>query len=284
MAGITVLRAAGGEGSRGARGFDATVAQSARVYDYWLGGKDNFEADRIAGEAAIDSYPAIRSSARANRAFLMRAVSYLARVEGIRQFLDVGAGLPTACNTHEVAQSVAPASRIVYVDNDPMVLSHARALLSSRPQGAIACVDADLRDTATILTQATEVLDFTRPVAVMLLAVLDHIPDLGEARRIVARLLAAVPPGSFLVISHTASDIDSEEMAELIRCLNEHLAEGDHVGRPRNLVGRFFDGLDLVEPGVVKVTRWHPRSELQAATKTSLWGGMACKPPRSGRD
>ena len=227
MAGITVLRAAGGEGSRGARGFDATVAQSARVYDYWLGGKDNFEADRIAGEAAIDSYPAIRSSARANRAFLMRAVSYLARVEGIRQFLDVGAGLPTACNTHEVAQSVAPASRIVYVDNDPMVLSHARALLSRSPQGAIACVDADLRDTATILTQATEILDFTRPVAVMLLA---------------------------------------------------------DVGRPRDLVGRFFDGLDLVEPGVVKVTRWHPRSELQAATKTSLWGGMARKPPRSGRD
>jgi hypothetical protein len=283
MSGIMAFRAAGGEGPRGTRGFDAKVAQPARVYDYWLGGKDNFEADRIAGEAAIDAYPAIRSSARANRAFLIRTVSYLADVQGVRQFLDIGAGLPAACNTHEVAQSIAPASRVVYVDNDPMVLSHARALLTSRPQGVIAYVDADLRDTATILAQAAEVLDFTRPVAIMLLAVLDLIPDLDQAHRIVARLLAAVPPGSFLVISHAASDIDPEETAEMIRRLNEHLAEGNHVGRPHDTVTRFFDGLDLVGPGVVKVTQWHPQSEMEARGSASLWGGVARKPGISRR-
>ncbi len=257
------------------RGFDARVAAPARVYDYWLGGKDNFAADRIAGEAAIDAYPAIRFSAWANRAFLMRTVSYLAGEQGIRQFLDIGAGLPTACNTHEVAQSIAPASRIVYVDNDPMVVCHARALLTSTPQGITAYVDADLRDTTAVLTQAAEALDFTRPVAIMLLAVLDHIPDLDQARRIVARLMAAVPPGSFLVISHAASDIDPDETAEMIGRLNEHLAEGNYIGRPRNVVARFFDGLELVEPGVVKVTQWQPRSWMEARGPAFLWGGVA---------
>ena len=257
------------------RGFDARVAASARVYDYWLGGKDNFAADRIAGEAAIDVYPAIRFSARANRAFLTRTVSYLAGERGIRQFLDIGAGLPTACNTHEVAQSIAPASRIVYVDNDPMVVCHAQALLSSAPQGIAACVGADLRDTAAVLALAAEDLDFTRPVAVMLLAVLDHIPDLDQARRSVARLMAAVPAGSFLVISHAASDIDPDEAADMIGCLNQHLAECNYIGRPRDVVARFFDGLELVEPGVVKVTQWHPQSWMEARGPASLWGGMA---------
>jgi hypothetical protein len=257
------------------RGFDARVAASARVYDYWLGGKNNFAADRIAGEAAIDAYPAIRFSARANRAFLTRTVSYLADEQGIRQFLDIGAGLPTACNTHEVAQSIAPASRIVYVDNDPMVLCHARALLSSTPQGMTAYVDADLRDTAAVLTQAAEALDFTRPVAVMLLAILDHIPDLEQARSIVGRLMAAVAPGSFLVISHAASDIDPEKTATMIGRLNEHLAGGTYVGRPRDVVARFFDGLELVEPGVVKVTQWQPRSWLEARGPAFLWGAVA---------
>ncbi len=278
MAGVIAFGATGDAGSRGPGGFDARVAAPARVYDYWLGGKDNFAADRIAGEAAIDAYPAIRVSARANRAFLIRAVSYLAGERGIRQFLDIGAGLPAWPNTHEVAQSIAPQSRIVYVDNDPMVLSHARALLSSTSQGVTAYVDADLRDTATVLTQAAEALDFTRPVAILLLAVLDHIPDLDQARRIVARLLAAVPPGSFLVISHTASDIDPGETAEMIGRLNEHLAEGNYVGRPRDVVAQFFDGLDPVAPGVVKVTQWHPRSGLEARGPASLWGGVACKP------
>jgi len=266
-------------GSRGNRGFDPTVAHPARVYDYWLGGKDNFEADRIAGEETIAAYPAIRASARANRAFLARSVRYLAGEQGIRQFLDIGTGLPTAANTHEVAQAVAPDSRIVYVDNDPLVLSHARALLTSSPEGVTAYLDADLRDTDDILELAAETLDFTKPVAIMLLAILHYIPDLDEAQRIVAALVAAVPPGSYLTISHAASDIAAEQMAEMEKILNEHLDGGSsHVGRPREVVARFFDGLDLVDPGVVKVTQWHPASRVEAEGPTTLWGGVARKP------
>jgi hypothetical protein len=263
----------------GSRGFNARVAHPARVYDYWLGGKDNFEADRIAGEATIAAYPQIRSSARANRAFLARSVRYLAAEAGIRQFLDIGTGLPTANNTHEVAQSVAPESRIVYVDNDPLVLSHARALLTSSPEGVTAYLDADLRDTDDILKRAADTLDFGQPVAIMLLAILHYIPDTGEAQRIVARLVGAVPPGSYVTISHAASDISPEEMAEMIRRMNEHLPEdSQHVGRSRDVVTRFFDGLDLVEPGVVKVSEWRPRSELEAKAATSLWGGVGRMP------
>ncbi len=265
-------------GARAIYGFDAKVAHPARVYDYWLGGKDNFEADRIAGEETIAAYPAIRASARANRAFLARTVRLLAAEEGIRQFLDIGTGLPTANNTHEVAQAVAPQSRIVYVDNDPLVLSHARALLTSSPEGVTAYLDADLRDTGAILEQAADTLDFSRPVAIMCLAILHYIPDLEQAQQIVARLLSAVPSGSFLTISHAASDISPEEMAEMIRRMNEHLAEGNHVGRTRHVVARFFDGLDLLEPGVVKVTEWRPDSKFQAEGPTSLWGGVARKP------
>jgi hypothetical protein len=264
--------------SRGRNGFDARVAHPARVYDYWLGGKDNFEADRTAGEATIAAYPAIRASARANRAFLARSVRYLTAEAGLRQFLDIGTGLPTASNTHEVAQAIAPESRIVYVDNDPLVLSHARALLTSSPEGVTAYLDADLRDTGRILEQAAQTLDFTKPVAIMLLAILHYIPDLDQARQIVARLVSAVPSGSYLTISHAASDIAPEQMAEMIRRMNQHLAEGNHVGRPRAVVARFFDGLEVLEPGVVKVTEWRPESALQAQGPTSLWGGVARKP------
>ncbi|MBV9095705.1 MAG: SAM-dependent methyltransferase [Streptosporangiaceae bacterium] len=266
------------DAGRGRPGFDASVAHPARVYDYWLGGKDNFEADRIAGEAAIAAYPAIRMSARANRAFLARTVRYLSAGEGIRQFVDIGTGLPTADNTHEVAQSVAPQSRIVYVDNDPLVLSHARALLTSCPEGVTAYLDADIRDPDQIIEQAAETLDFTRPTAVMLLAILHYVPDLGEARRIVDRLLSAVPSGSFLVISHAASDIAAAEMAEMERRLNELLADGNHVGRARHVVAQFFEGLDLLEPGVVRVTEWRPESQVEASMPTTLWGGVARKP------
>jgi len=269
--------ASGTTGSSGIYGFDARVAHPARVYDYWLGGKDNFKADRIAGEATIAAYPAIRASARANRAFLARSVRYLAAEAGIRQFLDIGTGLPTANNTHEVAQSIAPQSRIVYVDNDPLVLSHARALLTSSPEGVTAYLDADLRDTDAILEQAADTLDFTRPVAIMLLAILHYIPDLAQAQQIVARLLSAAPSGSYLTISHAASDISPEEMAEMIRRMNEHLAEGNHVGRTREVVAGFFDGLDVLEPGVVKVTEWRPASRIEAEGPTSLWGGVARK-------
>jgi hypothetical protein len=264
--------------SRGRNGFDARVAHPARVYDYWLGGKDNFEADRTAGEATIAAYPAIRASARANRAFLARSVRFLTAEAGLRQFLDIGTGLPTASNTHEVAQAIAPQSRIVYVDNDPLVLSHARALLTSSPEGVTAYLDADLRDTGQILEQAAQTLDFTKPVAIMLLAILHYIPDLDQARQIVARLLSAVPSGSYLTISHAASDIAPEQMAEMIRRMNQHLAEGNHVGRSRAVVARFFDGLEVLEPGVVKVTEWRPESVLEAQGPTSLWGGVARKP------
>jgi O-methyltransferase involved in polyketide biosynthesis len=261
----------------GNRGFDARVAHPARVYDYWLGGKDNFEADRIAGEATIAAYPAIRASARANRAFLARSVRFLTAEAGVRQFLDIGTGLPTASNTHEVAQSAAPQSRIVYVDNDPLVLSHARALLTSSPGGVTAYLDADLRDTDRILELAADTLDFSQPVAIMLLAILHYIPDLDQAQRIVARLVSAVPSGSYLTISHAASDISPEEMAEMIRRMNEYMGDTTHVGRTRDVVAEFFTGLDLVEPGVVKVTEWRPESEQAANGPTSLWGGVARK-------
>jgi O-methyltransferase involved in polyketide biosynthesis len=277
MTGSSAPKTPGVAGARSIYGFDARVAHPARIYDYWLGGKDNFEADRIAGEETIAAYPAIRASARANRAFLARTVRYLAAEQGIRQFLDLGTGLPTASNTHEVAQSVAPASRIVYVDNDPLVLSHARALLTSDPQGVTAYLDADLRDTDKILEQASDTLDFSQPVAIMLLAIVHYIPDLAEAQRIVARLISAVPSGSYVTISHAASDISPEEMAEMIRRMNERLAEGNHVGRPREVVAKFFDGLELVEPGVVKVTEWRPTSKVEAEGPTSLWGGVGRK-------
>jgi O-methyltransferase involved in polyketide biosynthesis len=178
-----------------------------------------------------------------------------------------------------VAQSAAPESRIVYVDNDPLVLSHARALLNSSPEGVTAYLDADLRDVDRILELAAGTLDFGRPVAIMLLAILHYIPDLDEARRIVARLVDAVPSGSYLVISHAGDDISTEEMAEMIKRMNESLeADSQHVVRPRRAVAEFFDGLDLVEPGVVKVTEWHPGSAVEAQQPTVMWGGVGRKP------
>ena len=253
------------------------MAHVARVYNYWLGGKDNFAADRIAGDNTIAVYPGIRLSARANRAFLARAVRYLTETEGIRQFLDIGTGLPTANNTHEVAQAAAPESRIVYVDNDPLVLAHARALLTSSEQGATAYLDADLRDTGKILEQAAGTLDFGRPVAIMLIAILHYIPDTHQARQIVAGLLGAVPDGSFLAISHAGSDLFPEEIAAFEKSLNEHLPGDRHVARPRADVARFFDGTDLLEPGVVRVSEWRPASADEAGAHTTLWGGVGRK-------
>jgi hypothetical protein len=254
--------------------FDLTVTNMARVYDYWLGGKDNFAADRLAAENAIAAYPGIRSSARANRAFLARTVRYLAETEGVRQFLDIGTGLPTVDNTHEVAQAAAPESRIVYVDNDPLVLAHARALLTSSPQGTTDYLDADLRDTDQILTQAADILDFGRPVAVMLVAILHYIPDLTQARQIVTRLLDGVPPGSFLAISHAGSDLFPDEIAAFEKSLNESLPGDRHVARPYDEVERFFDGTELLTPGVVRVSQWRPRSAEEAGLETILWGGV----------
>jgi trans-aconitate methyltransferase len=256
--------------------FDTGVPHIARVYDYWLGGKDNFAADRELGERTLQAYPNLVFSVRANRAFLARAVRFLAAEAGIRQFLDVGTGIPTSNNTHEVAQRIAPDSRIVYVDNDPIVLSHARALLRSTRQGACAYLDADLRDPAAILAAAAGTLDFTKPVAVMLIAVLHFIDDDAQAGAIVSQLMDACVPGSFVVISHVGGDIDAEQQGEMVRRLNESVAEKATM-RDRAGVTRLFAGLELAEPGVVRVSRWRPESELEAARPTGLWGGVARK-------
>jgi hypothetical protein len=258
------------------RRFDVSVAHIARVYNYWLGGKDHFAADRAAGDATIEVYPGIRLSAQANRAFLARAVRYLAETEGIRQFLDIGTGLPTANNTHEVAQAVAPDSRIVYADNDPLVLAHARALLTSSPEGATAYLDADLRETGKIIEQAAETLDFSQPVAIMLIAILHYIPDFAEARDIVARLLAAVPPGSFVAISHAGSDLFAAEIAAFEKNLNEHLPSDRHVARPREEVELFFEHTTLLAPDVVRVSEWRPDTD-EPPAHTTLWGGVGRK-------
>jgi S-adenosyl methyltransferase len=257
--------------------FDTSVAHIARVYDYWLGGKDNFAADRVAGDEALQAYPDLVSSVRANRAFLARGVRYLAAEAGIRQFLDIGTGIPTASNTHEVAQSVAPQSRVVYVDNDPIVLAHARALLVSGPSGATDYLDADLRDTAHVLDYARGRLDFSRPVGVMLVAVLHLVGPEDDPYRVVRRLMGAVPPGSYLLLSHVASDIEPEKMAEMGKRLNRLLAQkGTYRSQPE--VAAFFDGLDIVEPGVVPVPKWRPDSEVEAARRAAMWGGIGRKP------
>jgi len=256
--------------------FDTSVPHVARVYDYWLGGKDNFAADRVMGERTLQAYPNLVYSVRANRAFLARTVRFLAN-QGIRQFLDIGTGIPTANNTHEVAQRAVPESRIVYVDNDPIVLSHAKALLKSTPEGACAYLDADLRDPDTILAGAANTLDFARPVAVMLIAVMHFIGDDAEASAIMNRLMAACVPGSYVALSHAASDIDAVQMAEMIRRLNESTAEKTTL-RDRAGVTRLFDGLELVEPGVIRAAEWRPDTDLEAASPAALWGGVARKP------
>ncbi len=237
---------------------DTTVARQARIYDYLLGGKDNFAADREAAEQAIAAFPGLVAWARNNRAFLARAVRYLVAEAGIRQFLDIGTGLPTADNTHEVAQGLAPGSRVVYVDNDPVVLVHAQALLTSSPEGATDYINADLRDPAAILEAAAATLDFSRPVAVMLLAILHVITDADDPWGVVARIMAAVPPGSHLVISHPARDIAAEQIAEMTKRFNRRMGGVESRGRTYDEVARFFAGLDLVDPGIVPTPRWRP--------------------------
>jgi hypothetical protein len=266
---------AGDVGSRAAA-VDTSVAHIARVYDYWLGGKDNFAADREAAERVIAAYPDIVRSCQANRAFLARTVRYLVCEAGVHQFLDIGTGIPAANNTHEVAQREAPESRVVYVDNDPVVLAHARALLASGPAGATAYVDADLRNPGKILAEAAGLLDFSRPVAVMLVAILQHIGDADDPYGIVATLVEAMPAGSHLVVSHPASDIEAEAMVEIAESMNELVAE-KVTFRSRAEVSRFFDGLELVDPGLVPVPRWRPASLAEEASPTVLWGGVGRK-------
>jgi SAM-dependent methyltransferase len=256
--------------------FDTSVPHFARVYDYWLGGKDNFAADRAAGDQAIRAFPDVAVSARANRAFLARAVRFLAGTAGIRQFLDIGTGIPTGNNTHEVAQFVAPESQVVYVDNDPFVLSHARALLASKPEGVTEYVEADLRDPQKIVDTAARLLDFERPIAVMLMTILQHIDDEDDPAKIVATLMAAVPPGSYLVISHPAKDIDAESMAKMAERLNRILPESITL-RTGPEVAALFDGLELVPPGMVQASKWRPVNETEAAGPAALWAGVAHK-------
>jgi len=255
---------------------DTSQAHIARVYDYWLGGKDHFAADRAAGDAVIQAYPAVITTVRANRALLARMVRYLAGEGGIGQFLDIGTGIPSANNTHEVAQSVNPNARVVYVDNDPIVLVHARALLTSGPAGVTSYLDADLRDPGPILDQAADTLDFSRPVAVMLMGVMHLISDSDDPAGIVASLMRAVPPGSYLALSHPAADIDADAMADAQQRQNQMQAE-QVTFRRRDEVARFFNGLEMVEPGLVRAPEWRPDTLAEVPTQAALWGGLGRK-------
>jgi hypothetical protein len=259
-------------------GIDTSVPHSARVWNYWLGGKDNYAIDRAVGDQVRELFPEIHELAVASRAFLVRAVEYLAGEVGIRQFLDVGTGLPTADNTHEVAQRVAPSSRIVYVDNDPLVLVHARALLTSAPEGTTHYIDADLREPDRIIAAAGDYLDFTQPVALMVLNILGHIGDLGEARSIVKRLMDALPSGSYLAIED-GTDVVSETLSESMRNYAESGAVPYNLRKPEEIAS-FFDGLELVEPGIVSVPRWRPRlaSGEDLPAELDEFGGVGRKP------
>jgi hypothetical protein len=254
--------------------FDTSVAHQARIADYLLGGRDNFAADRKAAEAMIEAYPTMVELMRANRAFLRRAARFLAGEAGIRQFLDIGTGIPTAGNTHEVAQEIAPDIRVVYVDYDPVVLAHARALLTGTSEGVTDYVDSDLRDVTKVLTGAAETLDFGKPVAVTVAMTLHAIPDEDDPHAIVAQYMNAIPPGSYLSISHPASDIEPEKAAHIVDRLKP-LSYQQYTARTRAQVLRFFDGLELVEPGLVQVQQWRPAIETDETF--SVWAGVARK-------
>jgi hypothetical protein len=270
--------AAPGQGTEPPR-IDTTVPHSARIWNYWLGGKDNYPVDRAAGDQYREVFPGILDVARASRQFLARAVRYLAGDAGVRQFLDVGTGLPTADNTHEVAQRVAPESRVVYVDNDPLVLAHARALLTSTPQGVTRYIDADLRKPDTIVEAASNTIDFTEPVALMLMGIVGHIGDYDEARSIVRRLLDPLPSGSYLALND-GTNVISKVFAEAQEGYNRSGAVPYHLRSPEQIAG-FFEGLELVEPGVVSCPRWRPDAPDAAAgppAEVDAFGGVGRKP------
>ena len=259
---------------------DTSVPHSARVWNYWLGGKDNFQVDRAVGDQFAQLYPDITVVARSSRGFLKRAVTFLAGEVGIRQFLDIGTGMPTAENTHQVAQAVAPESRIVYVDNDPLVLSHARALLTGTPQGATEYIDADLHDPPAILRAAGRTtLDLTQPTGLILMNILGHVSDLDEAVVIVRDLMAALPPGSYLVTADGTNVIDGPAFEEAIGVWNANAPLSYHLRHPDDLA-RFLTGLEVVEPGLVPCAQWRPASgaapeDLRAVDE---YGAVAHKP------
>jgi len=257
-------------------GIDVAVPHSARIWNYWLGGKDNYAVDRAAGDEYVKVYPGIVDIARAGRAFLARAVRYLTLEAGIRQFLDVGTGLPTVDNTHEIAQRAAPESRIVYVDNDPLVLAHARALLTSTPEGATDYIDADMHDPEAILVRAAASLDFGQPIALMIMGVMGHIQDDDEAQSIVQRLMAGLPSRSFLALWESTDT--SEELNEAQQGYDDTGAIPYRLRRAEQIM-RFFDGLELVKPGVVLVTRWRPEAtRLGDGPEVPTLAGVGRKP------
>jgi hypothetical protein len=256
---------------------DTGVAHTARTWNYWLGGKDNFAADREVGERILTILPNMRLTARADRAFLGRAVRFLAGEAGIRQFLDVGTGLPTAANTHEVAQSVAPDSKIVYVDNDPLVLVHARALLTSSPEGVTDYVEADVRDPEAVLREAARTLDFSRPIGLNLLGVLQFVRDDDEAVSVVDRLVEVLPSGSYLAIAQASTEANPAQAEAAERFWNEH-ATPPIKFRSAKQVGRFFERVELVEPGVVSCSRWRPTPADLELPEVDLLCGVARKP------
>jgi hypothetical protein len=238
---------------------DATVPASARIWNYWLGGRDHYAADRAVGDMVKTMLPSIVDVAQQSRAFRVRAVRYLAEEAGIRQFLDVGIGLPTAESTHKIAQSVDPSCRIVYVDNDPLVLVHARALLTGTREGACACVDADVRDPDDVLAEARKTLDFDRPVALMMLGILGSIADYGEAREILQQLLAALPSGSHVAVNDGTNAIRPEAATAAARLRTD--AGAPYHLRTRAEITGFFSDLELLEPGVVSTSRWRPNTD-----------------------
>ncbi|MFI9828616.1 SAM-dependent methyltransferase [Streptomyces sp. NPDC051913] len=253
------------------------VAHNARVWNYWIGGKDNYEVDQQVGEHVATMFPIIRDIARADREFLGRAVRHLAADRGVRQFLDIGTGLPTVDNTHEIAQRIAPDARIVYVDNDPIVLAHARTLLTSTHDGVTDYIDADVHDPAAILERAGRTLDFTRPVAVMMLGILNFVLDHDKARDIVRQVLAAVPSGSYLVLTHPTFDDDLGGAGQIpaMEFWNEN-ATPPITARSGTDIAAFFEGLDLLDPGLVSCSRW--RADANSPVVVPQFGAVAVKP------
>ena len=257
---------------------DPSVAHSARVWNYWLGGKDNYKIDRVVAAEFAETFPGIVDIARQVRHFLFRAIRYLVVEAGVRQFLDIGTGLPTANNTHQIAQGMAPQARIVYVDNDPLVLVHARALLTSSAEGVTDYIEADVRDPDRILREAAKTLDFTQPIGLIMLAILGHIPDSDNPHAIVSRLLDALPSGSYLALSDDTDTDAANNEATRIYNQNPDAANPYHLRSPEQIAG-FFEGLELVEPGLVTTSRWRPEpSRWGEPVEISHYAGVGRKP------
>jgi hypothetical protein len=278
MGGVGV---AGQEAGSARLGIDTTKPHPARMYDYLLGGKNNFAVDRETAEQALRSWGTVRTAARENRAFLGRAVRYLVAEAGIRQFLDIGTGLPSANNVHEVAQGIAPSCRIVYVDNDPIVLAHARALLTSSPEGKTAYIEANVREPEKILQDAAtqKILDFTKPVALMLVAILHFVPDEWEPQRVIKTLLDALPSGSYLVASHVSDEHDPDTLAGAGRAYEERGLVGQ-IRTADEFAELVFRGLEMVDPGICLVSEWRPQGTgpRPLASEVNTYGGVARKP------